>query len=290
MSENQNSNSMIYFDYSNKQLSEFPNELFNYKTKLVSLDISANPLLDLDKTIKALKEFSSLQKLKINIETGDEAKKIIDSLHNLIILNDLPIHEEEEDNDINNNQNRDENNENKNINDNLIKQEIAQLNFIPNNINKEKIVKNINDKNISNNNGNLINNINMVTNNDSDNNIISNNISLTKNNSNNNCSLNNLNNEIEIKKKIIKENKFEYILNKIKEYSEITKEKYDLIINEYNKLMNNNIKNTLDICSFFNKVLINLIKDAQEKSDIKISSLKPLLEAQSQNENIRINF
>ena len=305
MSENQNSNSMISLDYSNRQLSEFPKELFNYKTTLVSLDISANPLLDLDKTIKALIEFTSLQKLKINIETGDEAKKIIDSLPNLIILNDLPIHEEEEDNEneINNNENLDENNENKNINDNLIKQEIAQLNFTANNnINKEKnnennnnIINNENnnnnDKNTTNNNiSNIVNNINTITNNNSDNNIFSNNITLTKNNSNNNYSINNLNNDTEIKKRIAEENKFEYILNKIKEYSEITKEKYDLIINEYNKLINNNIKNTLDICSFFNKVLINLIKDAQEKSDLKISSLKPLLEAQSQNENIRINF
>ena len=54
--------------------------------------------------------------------------------------------------------------------------------------------------------------------------------------------------------------------------------------------MTNNIKNTLDICSFFNKVLINLIKEAQNQNDIKISSIKPLLEAQTQNENIRITF
>ena len=299
MSENQNSNLNISLDYSNKQLSEFPKELFNFKTTLVSLDISANPLLDLDKTIKALNEFTSLQKLKINIETGDEAKKIIDSLPNLIILNDLPIHEEEDknENDKNNEENLDENNENSNINDNLIKQEIAQLNFCSNNNinnkkNNENNNNNNNDKNINNSISNIINNnnINTITNNNSDIHMMSNNITLSKNNSNNNYSINNLNNDKENKKRIIEENKFEFILNKIKEYSEITKEKYDLIINEYNKLMNNNIKNTLDICSFFNKVLINLIKDAQEKSDVKISSLKPLLEAQSQNENIRINF
>ena len=100
----------------------------------------------------------------------------------------------------------------------------------------------------------------------------------------------NINNIFENKVEMNDDNKFEFILNKIKEYSEITKEKYDLINNEYNRLMNNNIKNTLDICSFFNKVLINLIKDAQEQNNIKISSLKPLLEAQSQNEIIRINF
>ena len=56
MSENKNS-----IDYSNKQLSEFPIELYKYKTTLVNLDISANPSLNLDKTIKALTEFPSLK-------------------------------------------------------------------------------------------------------------------------------------------------------------------------------------------------------------------------------------
>ena len=125
MSENKKS-----IDYSNKQLSEFPKEIYNYKATLINLDISANPLLNLDETIKALKEFPSLKKLKINIETGDEAKKIIEALPNLIILNDHPIHEEEEDDieiDTNgdNNEIIDKKNDTNNINNNLIKKEIA---------------------------------------------------------------------------------------------------------------------------------------------------------------------
>ena len=268
MQENNNKNLEISLDFSNKQLSEFPKELDKYKSTLISLDISANPLLDLDQAIKALTEFTSLKKLKINIETGDEAKKIIDALPLLEILNDHPINEEDNENQ-NQNENieiiseSNENNEtngNNNINDNLIEEEIAQFNYQSvNNSNGKKNINKIID-----------NNININT----DNNIINQNI----------------NNILENKVEINDENKFEFILNKIKEYSEITKEKYDLINNEYNRLVNNNIKNTLDICSFFNKVLINLIKDAQEQNKIKIGSLKPLLEAQSQNEIIRINF
>ena len=266
MKENNNQNQVVSLDYSNKQLSDFPKELEQYKSTLVNLDISANPLLDLDKTIKALTEFTSLKKLKINIETGDDAKKIIDALPLLEILNDHPINEEDNEFEIHNenieiiseSHEINETNGNNNIYDNLIEEEIAQFNY--------QSLNNSNEKN----------NINKI---------INNNI-----NNDNNAINQNLNNVYENKVEITDENKFEFILNKIKEYSEITKEKYDLINNEYNRLMNNNIKNTLDICSFFNKVLINLIKDAQEQNNIKIGSLKPLLEAQSQNEIIRINF
>ena len=266
MQENNNQNQVVSLDYSNKQLSEFPKELEQYKSTLINLDISANPLLDLDKTIKALTEFTSLKKLKINIEAGDEAKKIIDALPLLEILNDHPINEEDNEIEIHNENMEiisesheiNDTNGNNNINDNLIEEEIAQFNY--------QSLNNSNEKN----------NINKI---------INNNI-----NNDNNAINQNLNNVYENKVEITDENKFEFILNKIKEYSEITKEKYDLINNEYNRLMNNNIKNTLDICSFFNKVLINLIKDAQEQNNIKIGSLKPLLEAQSQNEIIRINF
>ena len=264
MQENNNKNLEISLDFSNKQLSEFPKELDKYKSTLISLDISANPLLDLDQAIKALTEFTSLKKLKINIETREEAKKIIDALPLLEVLNDHPIHEEDIENENeNHNENIEiiseshENNETngKNINNNLIEEEIAQFNYqSPNNSNEKKNINKIINNNINN-----------------DNHLIDQNI-------------------FENKVEMNDDNKFEFILNKIKEYSEITKEKYDLINNEYNRLMNNNIKNTLDICSFFNKVLINLIKDAQEQNNIKISSLKPLLEAQSQNEIIRINF
>ena len=295
---------MNTLDYSNRQLSEFPKELFKYKSTLVNLDISGNPLLDLDKSIKALLEFTSLKKLKINIETGDEAKKIIDSLPELEVLNDLPIHEEEEvESNNENNEIPNDNNNINNINDNLIKQEIARLNF--NSVNKDNNNEN-NDNNAINNkknkdynlinDNNIISNItsnrankNSIINNNSKNNIKNNSNKEKNKNIDNNINDQTINNN-EKNKEINEQNKFEYILNKIKEYSEITKEKYDLIINEYNKLMSNNIKNTLDICSFFNKVLINLIKDAQEQNNIKINSLKPLLEAQSQNENIRINF
>ena len=271
MSEN-NSNKVFSLDFSNKQLSEFPKELFKFKASLVNLDISANPQLDLDKTIKALTEFTSLKQLKINIETGEEAKKLIDALPNLVILNDHPINEEEEENE--NIELIKQNTEINNTNSNLIEQEIAQINF--NIIND----KNINEK-INNDKNNIINNNENI-----DKNIINN---INSNNNSININ-NNINNSVEKETLKNEDNKFEYILNKIKEYSEITKEKYDLIMNEYNRLMNNNIKNTLDICSFFNKVLINLIKDAQEKNNIKISCIKPLLEAQTQNENIRLNF
>ena len=276
MSEN-NSNVVFSLDYSNRQLPKFPEELYNFKTTLIYLDISANPKLNLDETIQSLKQFTLLKQLKINIETGEEAKKIIDALPNLEILNDHPINEEEEEDDNENIEKRKKKNEINNINNNLVKQEIAQINF---NI----INKNSNGSKENNNNNKKINNINLNENNDK--NIINN---MTNNNSSININ-NNINNSLE--KKILQneDNKFEYILNKIKEYKEITQEKYDLIKNEYNKLMNNNIKTTLDICSYFNKVLINLIKDAQEKNNIEISCIKPLLEAQTQNENIRLNF
>ena len=210
MSGKYNVNIKVSLNYSNKKLTELPKELYEHKNDLFSLDISANPLLDLDKTINELKEFKSLRNLKINIETGNEAKKLIESLPFLKVLNDIKIQQDE--NRINN----------------------------QNNNTTEKI---------------------------------ENNDAKDKNN-----------------EKII-DNNFEIILEKIKEYDDLPKEKYDLIINDYNKLINKNkIKNTLEICSYFNKILINLIKDAQEKENLKIGSLKPLLEAQTQNEFIRINY
>ena len=210
MSGKYNVNIKVSLNYSNKKLTELPKELYQHKNDLFSLDISANPLLDLDKTINELKEFKSLRNLKINIETGNEAKKLIESLPFLKVLNDIKIQQDE--NRINN----------------------------QNNNTTEKIENNdVKDKN---------------------------------------------------NEKII-DNNFEIILEKIKEYDDLPKEKYDLIINDYNKLINKNkIKNTLEICSYFNKILINLIKDAQEKENLKIGSLKPLLEAQTQNEFIRINY
>ena len=210
MSGKYNVNIKVSLNYSNKKLTELPKELYQHKNDLFSLDISANPLLDLDKTINELKEFKSLRNLKINIETGNEAKKLIESLPFLKVLNDIKIQQDE--NRINN----------------------------QNNNTTEKI---------------------------------ENNDATDKNN-----------------EKII-DNNFEIILEKIKEYDDLPKEKYDLIINDYNKLINKNkIKNTLEICSYFNKILINLIKDAKEKENLKIGSLKPLLEAQTQNEFIRINY
>ena len=210
MSGKYNVNIKVSLNYSNKKLTELPKELYQHKNDLFSLDISANPLKDLDKTINELKEFKSLRNLKINIETGNEAKKLIESLPFLKVLNDIKIQQDE--NKINN----------------------------QNNNTTEKI---------------------------------ENNDAKDKNN-----------------EKII-DNNFEIILEKIKEYDDLPKEKYDLIINDYNKLINKNkIKNTLEICSYFNKILINLIKDAQEKENLKIGSLKPLLEAQTQNEFIRINY
>ena len=148
-----------------------------------------------------------MKRLKINIETGEEAKKLIQAMPFLKVLNDVKIQEED-------------NNSNETIN----------------------------------------------------------NITVTKN--------------INIKEnhKDIDSN-FDNILEKIKEYDNLTKEKYDSIINDYNKLITKNkVKNTLEICSFFNKILINLINEAQEKSYIKSGSLKPLLEAQTENESIRINY
>ena len=210
MSNNKyNTNLGVSLSYSNRKLTEFPKELYKYKTNLISLDISGNPLLDLDIAIDELREFKSLKRLKINIETGEEAKKLIQALPFLQVLNDIKIQQEEE------------------------------------TINENKT--NIKEQNI-------------------------------------------LKEDSKIKEKEI-ENDFEKILEKIKEYDNITKEKFDIIINDYNKLISkNNIRNILEICSFFNKILINLIKDAQEKENIKISSLKPLLEAQSQNEFIRMNY
>ena len=207
MSNNKNTNIGVSLNYSNKKLTEFPKDIYKYKTTLISLDISGNPLLDLEQAINELKEFKSLKRLKINIETGEEAKKLIQAIPFLKVLNDVKIQEEE-------------NNSNETIN----------------------------------------------------------NISVTKN--------------INIKENHKEtDTNFENILEKIKEYDNQKKEKYDSIINDYNKLITKNkVKNTLEICSFFNKILINLINEAQEKSYIKSGSLKPLLEAQTENESIRINY
>ena len=229
MSNDNNINIGVSLNYCNKNLSEFPKELYEHKSTLISLDISANPLLDLDKTINELKEFKSLKKLKINIETGEEAKKLIQALPFLQVLNDIKILEDEDKND------------------------------------KKQNINNINNKNI------------IIEKKD---NIVINNKEKEEN-------------EEKEKEKDLDnmDNTFDKILEKIKEYDNITKEKYDLIINDYNKLLTKNkIKNILEICSYFNKILINLIKDAQEKDNIKIGSLKPLLEAQTQNEFIRINY
>ena len=57
MSNDNNINIGVSLNYCNKNLSEFPKELYEHKSTLISLDISANPLLDLDKTINELKEF-----------------------------------------------------------------------------------------------------------------------------------------------------------------------------------------------------------------------------------------
>ena len=146
MQESNNKNLEVSLDYSNKQLSELPKELEKYKSTLINLDISANPLLDLDQTIKALTEFTSLKKLKINIETGDEAKKIIDALPLLEILNDHPINEEDNENEnqnenieiINESHENNKTNGNNNINDNLIEEEIAQFNYQSLNNSKKK--------------------------------------------------------------------------------------------------------------------------------------------------------
>ena len=89
MSGKNNVNIKVSLNYSNKKLTEFPKELYEYKNSLISLDISANPLLDLDKAINELKEFKSLRNLKINIETGDEAKKLIQALPFLKVLNQI---------------------------------------------------------------------------------------------------------------------------------------------------------------------------------------------------------
>ena len=91
MSGNKNTNIGVSLNYCNKKLTEFPKDIYKYKTTLISLDISANPLLDLDKAINELKEFKSLKRLKINIETGEEAKKLIQALPFLKVLNDIKI-------------------------------------------------------------------------------------------------------------------------------------------------------------------------------------------------------
>ena len=224
MSNDENLNSS--FDYSNKELSEFPQELYQYKSTLTNLDISGNPSLNFEKTIKILKDFPNLKKLKINIETGEDAKKLLDELTNLQILNDHPIYEEER-------EPKKETKEEPNIkigrnnNDIVKKEEIEQFNY--NSIKSDDTT--INQK-----------------------------------------------------------NNFDEILQKIKEYKELDQQKFNQILNEYNKLNNNDSKSTLDICSYFNKVLINLIKEAQEKNNIQINVLKPLLEAQSLNESLRTNL
>ena len=216
MFDNSTTTAVTSLDLSNKYLTEIPKDLFTYKDTLINLNISSNPLIDLDSVIKNLQEFKYLTNLEINIETGAQAKKIIDALPNLEILNSHPIHGKIEKNNDNNNQK------------NIIKKE-------------EHTILMFSDK---------------------------------KN-----------------------EENFSSILDKIKEFSEITKEKYENILFEYNKLISNintinndeskNMKNTLEICSFMNKILIDLIREAQENNIISISSIKPLLDAQELNENLR---
>ena len=152
MIEKNDSNLLFSLDFSNKQLTEIPQDLYDYKLSLYNLDISGNPLINLDEAIKVLSEFQSLKKLKINVETGDEAKKIIESLPNLIILNDHIIHEEE--NEIEEKKIEEKNKyfepsieKNININYNLNKKELAQSNS--NNINyNNKNKNNNNNKNL----------------------------------------------------------------------------------------------------------------------------------------------
>ena len=144
-------------DLSNKYLTEIPKDLFTFKNTLINLNISANPLIDFDSVVENLKEFKYLTNLEINIETCAQAKKIIDALPSLQILNNHLIHE-------NNEKNYDGNKKN------IIKKE-------------EHTILMFADKTI--------------------------------------------------------ERKFNKILNKIKEFSEITKEKYENILYEYNKLICN---------------------------------------------------
>ena len=46
MSDNNNINIGVSLNYCNKKLTEFPKELYEHKTTLYNLDLSANPLLD----------------------------------------------------------------------------------------------------------------------------------------------------------------------------------------------------------------------------------------------------
>lgn len=105
MFDNSTTTAVTSLDLSNKYLTEIPKDLFTYKDTLINLNISSNPLIDLDSVIKNLQEFKYLTNLEINIETGAQAKKIIDALPNLEILNSHPIHGKiEKSNNNNNNQ------------------------------------------------------------------------------------------------------------------------------------------------------------------------------------------
>ena len=75
---------------SNANLNSIPDKLLSYKDSIIELDLSLNKFTNFIEEVKKLSQLKNLQKLKIDIETGEQAKLVIDSIPSLLFLNNQP--------------------------------------------------------------------------------------------------------------------------------------------------------------------------------------------------------
>ena len=134
-------------DYSNKSLSNFPQEILKYKNTLESLDLTNNDFVNYEEVVGYLSNFINLKNLNIDIQTQEQASLILDNIPSLIILNGQKT-KEDDDEEKNNEQQL--NNEEQNFEEEEFNQPIINNN---NTDNFNNNMQNMNDNyNINNNN------------------------------------------------------------------------------------------------------------------------------------------
>jgi hypothetical protein len=134
-------------DYSNRSLSNFPQEILKYKNTLESLDLTNNDFVNYEEVVGYLSNFINLKNLNIDIQTQEQASLILDNIPSLIILNGQKT-KEDDDEEKNNEQQL--NNEEQNFEEEEFNQPIINNNNNDNNYNN---MQNMNDNyNINNNN------------------------------------------------------------------------------------------------------------------------------------------
>ena len=134
-------------DYSNKSLSNFPQEILKYKNTLESLDLTNNDFVNYEEVVGYLSNFINLKNLNIDIQTQEQASLILDNIPSLIILNGQKT-KEDDDEEKNNDQQL--NNEEQNFEEEEFNQPIINNN---NTDNFNNNMQNMNDNyNINNNN------------------------------------------------------------------------------------------------------------------------------------------